>query len=75
MITSEHMGLIVTLVLVALAIFILAGMYNSLVQLRVRTESAWSDIDVQLSAVMTSSRTWWKQLKATPRTRRAHLKT
>ena len=42
------MGLIVLLVLVALAVIILAGMYNSLVQLRVRTESAWSDIDVQL---------------------------
>src|SRR5215813_3801299 len=42
------MGLIVVLVLVALAAFILAGMYNSLVQLRVRAESAWSDIDVQL---------------------------
>lgn len=42
------MGLIVVLVLAVLAIFILAGMYNSLVQLRVRTESAWSDIDVQL---------------------------
>jgi LemA protein len=42
------LGLIVMLVLVALAVFILAGTYNSLVQLRVRTESAWSDIDVQL---------------------------
>ena len=42
------LGLIVVLVLVGLAVFILAGMYNSLVQLRVRTESAWSDIDVQL---------------------------
>src|SRR3989441_4198446 len=28
--------------------FLLIGMYNSLVQLRVRTDSAWSDIDVQL---------------------------
>jgi len=28
--------------------FLLAGMYNSLVQLRVRCDSAWSDIDVQL---------------------------
>jgi LemA protein len=27
----------------------LAGMYNQLVQLRVRTDSAWSDIDVQLT--------------------------
>ncbi len=28
--------------------FFLIGMYNSLVQLRVRSDSAWSDIDVQL---------------------------
>jgi LemA protein len=28
--------------------FLLVGMYNQLVQLRVRTDSAWSDIDVQL---------------------------
>jgi LemA protein len=28
--------------------FVLVGMYNQLVQLRVRTDSAWSDIDVQL---------------------------
>jgi len=28
--------------------FMLAAMYNSLVQLRVRCDSAWSDIDVQL---------------------------
>jgi LemA protein len=28
--------------------FLLVGMYNSLVQLRVRADSAWSDIDVQL---------------------------
>ena len=29
-------------------VFLLIGMYNSLVQLRVRADSAWSDIDVQL---------------------------
>ena len=40
--------LIVILVLIGLAVLILAGMYNSLVQLRVRADSAWSDIDVQL---------------------------
>jgi LemA protein len=40
--------LIVVLVLAGGAILILAGMYNSLVQLRVRADSAWSDIDVQL---------------------------
>ena len=40
--------LIVIGILVVGAIFILAGMYNSLVQLRVRADSAWSDIDVQL---------------------------
>jgi len=42
------MTLIVILVLAGLAVLILAGMYNSLVQLRVRADSAWSDIDVQL---------------------------
>ena len=41
-------ALIVILVLVGAAVLILAGMYNSLVQLRVRADSAWSDIDVQL---------------------------
>lgn len=42
------MVLIVILVVVGLLVLILAGMYNSLVQLRVRADSAWSDIDVQL---------------------------
>jgi LemA protein len=42
------MALIVILVVVGLVVLILAGMYNSLVQLRVRADSAWSDIDVQL---------------------------
>ena len=40
-------GLIVLLVVVALVV-IIGLMYNGLVQLRVRAESAWSDIDVQL---------------------------
>lgn len=38
-------------VILAIAVVILVfaiGMYNSLVQLRVRADSAWSDIDVQL---------------------------
>src|SRR3954471_20984540 len=38
---------IVLAVIVLFGLF-LVGMYNSLVQLRVRAESAWSDIDVQL---------------------------
>src|SRR3982751_117822 len=38
---------IVLAVIVLFGLF-LVGMYNSLVQLRVRSESAWSDIDVQL---------------------------
>src|SRR5215470_3532691 len=42
------MALIVILVLAVLAVLFLAGMYNSLVTLRVRADSAWSDIDVQL---------------------------
>src|SRR6476646_8960603 len=41
-------GIIVLLVVVGLAVLILAGMYNGLVQLRTRADSSWSDIDVQL---------------------------
>src|ERR1019366_4534172 len=41
------MGWIVLAVVVLLGVLLIA-MYNSLVQLRVRCESAWSDIDVQL---------------------------
>ena len=40
-------AIIVIVVLVVIAV-VLIGMYNSLVQLRVRCDSAWSDIDVQL---------------------------
>lgn len=40
-------GIILLALLVVIA-FVLIGMYNSLVQLRVRCDSAWSDIDVQL---------------------------
>ena len=40
-------GIIFLVILVIIAV-VLVGMYNSLVQLRVRTDSAWSDIDVQL---------------------------
>jgi LemA protein len=38
-------GLIVVILVLGLVI---AGMYNGLVQLKVRADSAWSDIDVQL---------------------------
>jgi LemA protein len=41
-------ALVVILVLIVVVGLIVAGMYNGLVQLRVRAESAWSDIDVQL---------------------------
>jgi LemA protein len=40
-------GWIILGVLVVIG-FLLVGMYNSLVQLRVRCDSSWSDIDVQL---------------------------
>src|SRR5271155_2933471 len=40
-------GIIFLVILVVIAV-VLAGMYNSLVQLRVGCDSAWSDIDVQL---------------------------
>jgi LemA protein len=42
------LGIIIALVVIALIIIFLIGLYNSLVQLRVRADSAWSDIDVQL---------------------------
>ena len=42
------MPLIVLIVLLLVIGGLLAGLYNSLVQLRVRSDSAWSDIDVQL---------------------------
>jgi LemA protein len=38
----------VVLGVLVVIVFLLIGMYNSLVQLRVRADSAWSDIDVQL---------------------------
>ena len=40
-------GIIFLVILVVIAVTLI-GMYNSLVQLRVRCDSAWSDIDVQL---------------------------
>jgi hypothetical protein len=40
-------GILFLIILVVIAV-VLIGMYNSLVQLRVRCDSAWSDIDVQL---------------------------
>src|SRR5437899_6997040 len=43
----DTMAWVILAILVIIA-FVLIGMYNSLVQLRVRTDTAWSDIDVQL---------------------------
>jgi len=40
-------GWIILIVLVLL-VFVLIGMYNSLVRLKVTTDNAWADIDVQL---------------------------
>jgi len=42
------MGAIIFLVIVVVVVAVLVGMYNGMVQLRVRCDSAWSDIDVQL---------------------------
>jgi len=39
---------VILLIIVLAAVALIALMYNSLVQLRVRSDSAWSDIDVQL---------------------------
>jgi LemA protein len=42
------LGLIVFLVIVVVVIGVVIAAYNGLVQLRVRADSSWSDIDVQL---------------------------
>jgi LemA protein len=39
---------IIVLVILVIIVVVLISMYNGLVQLRVRADSAWSDIDVQL---------------------------
>ena len=39
---------VIVLIIVLVAVVLIALMYNGLVQLRVRSDSAWSDIDVQL---------------------------
>src|SRR5450432_1646755 len=41
-------GLIVIIAILLVIAFTLIGIYNSLVQLRVRADNAWADIDVQL---------------------------
>jgi len=42
------MTLIIILVVIALIVIFLIGLYNGIVQLKVRADSAWSDIDIQL---------------------------
>ena len=42
------MSLIILVVILVLIGVFVVGMYNALVQLRVRADNAWSDIDVQL---------------------------
>jgi LemA protein len=43
-----NIGLIVFLVVVGIVILYIIALYNGLVSLRVRADSSWSDIDVQL---------------------------
>ena len=42
------MGFIIVVGLLIVVIGVLIGLYNSIVQLKIRADSAWSDIDVQL---------------------------
>jgi LemA protein len=42
------MAFIVLLVIIVVVVLAIVGLYNRLVSLRVRSENAWSDIDVQL---------------------------
>lgn len=41
-------GLIIILIILAMLVFYVIGMYNALVRLRNRVKNAWSQIDVQL---------------------------
>jgi LemA protein len=45
---SGTIGIIVTLVIIALAVLSIIGIYNALVRLRMQVKNAWSQIDVQL---------------------------
>mgnify|MGYP001370096772 CR=1 FL=1 len=38
----------IPLIVLAVCVLIVIGIYNSLVRLKVQSESAWADIDVQL---------------------------
>jgi LemA protein len=40
--------LLISLIVLAVAVVAIIGIYNALVRLRVQTDNAWSDIDVQL---------------------------
>lgn len=42
------MGLIILLVVIAILVFFVIGLYNSLVKLRNQVKNAWAQIDVQL---------------------------
>jgi LemA protein len=42
------LGLIIVIVIIVLVVGMVIASYNGLVQLRVRADSSWSDIDVQL---------------------------
>lgn len=46
--SSSSLVLIIVLAAVVLLLFVVIGLYNSLVQKRIRTREAWSQIDVQL---------------------------
>src|SRR3954465_7395439 len=42
------MAFIILLIVIPVVVMALVGLYNRLVSLRVRSQNAWSDIDVQL---------------------------
>ena len=63
------MAWLILAVLVAILAFVMMA-YNSLVQLRVRADSAWSDIDVQLKRRHDLIPNLVETVKATPRTRK-----
>ena len=66
---------IIFLVILAVIAVVLISMYNGLVQLRVRCDSAWSDIDVQLKRRHDLIPNLVETVRDTLHTKKGHSKT
>lgn len=68
---KESFQMAALIIIVVVILILLEGGvlgFNGLVRRRNRTQEAWSEIDVELSGVTTSSRTWSRPSRVTPLT-------